>query len=192
MEKEINNIIKQGLLKKASIVFILMCSLIGRVFAQENQEKVLYPYQESTQKQSILIDIFPAIEGAFEGNTGIGMFYERKINSYFSSLIEFNFYSNLSNDDLNYVIMAHGRVYPFKTTLGKSFYNIGIGYRSSEWEDNETTFLLLSLSAGWKFIVGRGFVIEPNVGFWANIMTLSGEPSVTHAPIIGINFGWAF
>lgn len=186
------NITKQELLKKVSILFIVMCSLIGSVFAQENQEKAVYPYLESTQKQSIMIDVFPVIEGAFEGNTGIGIFYERKMNSYFSSLIEFNFYSNLSNDDLNYVIMAHGRVYPFKTALGKSFYNIGIGYRNSKWENNETTFMLLSLSAGWKFIVGRGFVIEPNVGFWANLMTLSGKASVTHAPIIGVIFGWAF
>ena len=171
-------------MKKVVFVLIFVTFVFRNTFAQEEWN--------TSQKFSIMVDIFPAIEGAFEGNTGLGLFFETRINEYFSTALEFNFYKNLSNKDLNFVIMGHGRIYPFKTTIGKAFYDIGIGYRRGKWEIEDIHFMLVSLSAGWKFIMGKGFVIEPNIGFWNNIFTFKGEAENTHAPIIGVNLGWAF
>ena len=167
-------------------MFVLMfvSFVFGNTFAQEEWN--------TSQKFSIMVDIFPAIEGAFEGNTGFGLFFETRINSYFSAVLEFNFYKNLSNKDLNFVIMGHGRIYPFKTTISKAFYDVGIGYRRGKWVTEDIHCMLVSVSAGWKFIIGKGFVIEPNIGFWNNIFTFKGETSNTHAPIVGVNLDVVF
>jgi hypothetical protein len=146
----------------------------------------------TSQKFSIMVDMFPAIEGAFEDNTGCGLFFETRINNYFSAVLEFNFYKNLSNEDISAVVIGHCRVYPFKTTIGKAFYDIGIGYRRDKWEADDANCLVASLSAGWKFILGKWFVIEPNIGFWNNMFILKGETSDSHAPIVGVNLGVAF
>lgn len=171
-------------MKKTAFVALLVALMLGSAFAQEEWN--------SSQRFSVMLDVFPAIEGAFEGNTGLGLFFEARINNYFSAVSEFNFYVNPSNDDLNLVALAHGRIYPFKTTIGKAFYDIGIGYRRGKWEADDVHALIASLSAGWKFIMGKGFIIEPNVGFWSNIVEFKGEAENTHAPIVGVNFGWAF
>lgn len=162
-----------------------MASVACAVFAQDEQN--------TPQRFSVTLDIFPAIEGAFEGNTGLGIFFETRLRNNFSLVSEFNFYVNPDNDDINLTAIAHGRLYPFGTTIGKAFYDLGVGYRRGKWEDDDDIYaLIITLSAGWKFIVGRGFVIEPNIGFWNNLATLKGEAENTHAPIVGVNFGWAF
>ncbi len=171
-------------MKKAGFVLLMVGLVLGNAFAQEEWN--------SSQRFSVMVDIFPAIEGAFEGNTGFGFFFEARVSNYFSTLLEFNFYVNPSNDDFNLVAMGHGRIYPFKTTIGKSFFDLGLGYRRQKWETDDVHALIVSLSAGWKFILGKGFVIEPNVGFWSNIVEFKGEASTTHAPIVGVNLGWAF
>lgn len=171
-------------MRKTIFVLLLVGLVLGNAFAQNEWN--------TSQRFSIMVDIFPAIEGAFEGNTGFGLFFETRINQYFSTVLEFNFYKNLSNDDLNLVVLAHGRIYPFETTIGKAFYDVGIGYRRGRWDTDNIDVLIASLSAGWKFIVGKGFVIEPNIGFWSNIITFQGEAENTHAPIVGVNLGWAF
>ncbi|MDR0302575.1 MAG: hypothetical protein LBI04_09735 [Treponema sp.] len=171
-------------MKKTAFVVLLVGLIFGNVFAQEEFN--------TPQKFSIMVDIFPAIEGAFEGNTGLGIFFETRINNYFSAVLEFNFYKNLSNSDMNTVVIGHGRIYPFKTTIGKAFYDLGIGYQRSKWETDDIHSLVGSLSAGWKFILGDVFVIEPNIGFWNNLVTFKGESSNPHAPIVGVNMGVAF
>jgi len=171
-------------MKKAVLALLMSGLVLGNTFAQEEWN--------TSQKFSIMLDLFPAIEGAFEGNTGLGIFFEARISNYFSAVVEFNFYKNLSNEDLNLVAIGHGRIYPFKTTIGKAFYDLGIGYRRGKWETEDIHVLIGALSAGWKFVMGKGFIIEPNVGFWTNIVAFKGEPAVTHAPIVGANLGWAF
>jgi len=171
-------------MKKIIFVLLLISLILGNVFAQEEWN--------TPQKLSIMLDLFPAIEGAFEGNTGFGIFFEARINNYFSAVVEFNFYKNLSNKDVNLVAIGHGRIYPFKTTIGKAFYDLGLGYRRGKWETDDIHALIVSSTAGWKFILWKGFVIEPNIGFWSNIVAFKGEAENTHAPIIGINLGWAY
>jgi len=170
-------------MKKIIVMACFAVCICNTAFSQE---------KNTSQKFSVMVDIFPAIEGAFEGNTGFGLFFETKINNYFSGVLEFNFYKNLSNKDVNFVVMGHSRIYPFETTIGKAFYDIGIGYRRGKWETDDIHCLIGSLSAGWKFILGKNFVIEPNIGFWNNLFTFKGETANTHAPIVGVNLGAAF
>lgn len=171
-----------GFLKKVTFVLLLGCLILGNVFTQEEFN--------SSKKFSVMVYFFPAIGGLFENSTGLGLFLETRINNYFSAVLEFDFYKSFSNNDLKLLVVGHGRIYPFKTTLEKAFYDFGIGYRNDKWKTDDITALVMSLSAGWKFVLGKGFVIEPNIGFWNNMVIFSGETENTHGPIAKINFGW--
>ena len=91
--------------------------------------------------------------------------------------------------------MGYGRLYPFQTTIGKLFTVVGFGYRSSsllETTIEDVQCLEISASTGWKFIIGKGFIIEPSVGYRQNIHTFSGKESHKGGITLNIGFGWAF
>jgi hypothetical protein len=163
-----------------------------KIFAQETKNGLFNLSSGNTsQKQAIILDIFPMIEGSFEGNFGFGLFYEIKIDNYFTAVVEFNIYTDFKNK-INYGFIGHGRVYPFKTVLDKIFFDIGVGYNRSIWEDDNVHCLVGSITTGWKFIFGKGFLLEPSLGLWHNLYTFSGETSHNFAPIVGVGFGWGF
>jgi hypothetical protein len=181
-----------GRMKKLFAVILLMFLAFGYAFPQESNNG-LFDLSSGTskQKQAIIFDIFPMLEGSFEGNFGFGLFYEIKIASYVSLVMEFNTYTNFKKN-ITYSFIGHGRVYPFETTLDKLFFDAGFGYRRSRWETDNVHALTGSLATGWKFIFDNGFLLEPSIGFWHNLYTISGDTSHKFAPIVGTGLGWAF
>ena len=125
---------------------------------------------------------------------GAGFFYERTISNYFSLVAEVNLYSDFK-DETAFTIMPHGRIYPFETTLGKLFADVGVGYRSSslvETAIEDVKCIDVSASAGWKFVFGRGFVFEPSVDYRRSVHTFVGKESHPGGITINMAFGWAF
>lgn len=177
-----------------NVIVILVLSLIvcGNVCAQNRTFRL--KSGKTAQKQAIFIDLFPSMEGVWEGKAGAGLFYERRINSSFSVVGEANFYTDFK-DETAYSFMGHGRYYPFKTVVGKLFTDVGFGYRSSSLQETtieDVKCLEASASAGWKFILGKGFIIEPSFGYRRNIYTFSGDESEKGGVTINLGFGWAF
>jgi hypothetical protein len=164
-------------MKKVFIIIVFLIVFIGNVFSQ--------------QKQAITMDVFPMIEGAFEKNFGFGLFFEIKLNNYIATVMEFNVYTNFKKD-ITYSFIGHGRIYPLDTAINKLFFDMGLGYRRSKWETDNVHCLTGSLTTGWKFILGKGFILEPSIGAWHNLLTLAGETSHNWAPIVGAEIGWAF
>jgi len=142
-------------------------------------------------KQAVFVDLFPSMEGVWDGKVGAGFFYERSICSYFSLAGECNIYTDFNNETA-YSFIGHGRVYPFRTALKKLFVDAGFGYRRSTLEEDNVHCLDLSASAGWKFLINKRFIIEPNVGYRQNICTLKGHESQKGGITLNLSFGWAF
>jgi hypothetical protein len=182
-------------------IFILLLSLIscGTTFSQETNNSLKggtfnLKSGKTAQKHALIVDLFPLMEGVWEGKAGAGFFYERRLSNYFSLVGEANVYSDFK-DETAYSFFAHGRLYPSKTTIGKLFLDTGFGYRNSsllETVIEDVECLEIVGSVGWKFIMGKGFLIEPSVGYRQNIHTFSGRESHKGGITINIGFGWAF
>lgn len=177
---------------------ILLLSLIscGNAFSQSSSGSKAFDLHsgKTSQKQALFIDLFPLMEGVWEGKAGAGFFYERRVSNHFSLVGEVNLYSDF-NEETAFSILGHGRWYPSQTTIGKLFADVGFGYRNSSLVETvieDVSCLEISGSAGWKFIVGKGFIIEPAVGYRQNIHTFSGRESHKGGITINIGFGWAF
>ncbi|MBX9049641.1 hypothetical protein HCH04_15110 [Bacteroides thetaiotaomicron] len=183
-------------MKKNPIILLLLLISCGPVFSQNSSANSSLNSKSAKieQKNAVFIDLFPLMEGVWEGKAGAGLFYERQISNYFSIVGEANFYTDFK-DETAYSFMGHGRVYPLKTSIGKLFADAGFGYRSSsliETVIEDVKCLEISASAGWKFIIGNGFIIEPSVGYRQNIHTFSGQESHKGGMTINVGFGWAF
>jgi len=176
-------IIKRMRMKRLVMLFTFLCILGADATAAEATV--------SEKSQTIMGDIFPMIEGPFEGYCGYGLFYERRISRVFSALIENNLYTNFK-EDITWGVVAHGRVYPFRAAIGGLFFDIGTGYRRNKRDEDNVHCVVSSLTTGWKFIADNGLTIEPSLGAWYNVYTLTGNSSVNLAPIVGLAFGWSF
>lgn len=142
-------------------------------------------------KQAVFIDIFPSLEGVWEGKAGAGLLYERIIHTYFSLVGEANLYTDFDGESA-YSFIAHGRVYPFQSTLGNVFADAGVGYRRSTLEEDNVHCLDVYASAGWKFIIAKGLVIEPNVGYRQSLYTIKGHESQKGGITLNLSLGWVF
>lgn len=176
---------------KKSFIITLAFLLSANIFAQSNDSTFNLQSGRTTQKQAIFIDIFPSLEGVWEGKAGAGLFYERSIHNYFSLVGEANFYTDF-DDETSYSFIGHGRMYPFQTTIGKAFADLGLGYRRSTLEKDDVHCMDAFASAGWKFIIGKGFIIEPNVGYRQSIYTIKGHEDQKGGITLNLSLGWAF
>ena len=183
-------------MKKHFIILLLSLISFGNAFSQNSSRNSTFNLNsgKTSQKQAVFIDLFPLMEGVWEGKAGAGLFYERQVSNYFSLVGEVNLYSDFK-DETAFSLLGHGRLYPFKTTIRKLFAVVGFGFRSSsliETVVEDVKCLEISGSAGWKFIIGKGFIIEPSVGYRQNIHTFSGQESHKGGITLNIGFGWAF
>lgn len=176
-------------MKRSFFIIALVFLNSTNVFSQNNKGVFSLTSGKTAQKQAMFIDLFPSMEGVWEGKAGAGIFYERYIYSYFSLVGECNIYTDFNNETA-YSFIAHGRVYPFKTALGKLFIDTGLGYRHSTLEEDNIHCLDLSASAGWKFLINKKFIIEPNIGYRQNIHTLKGHESQKGGITLNFSFGW--
>jgi hypothetical protein len=184
----------RGKMKRIFTFLVLTVILVGNTFSQEiDQETDISDFSigNSLQKQAVYIDLFPMINGLAVGGVGIGIFYEIKLHNYFSVLGETNISGNFQ-EALMYNIIAHGRVYPFKSTIEKLFFDLGIGYRRRKTEEDNIHSLVGTVKTGWKFILGKGFVLEPGFRIRYNLIKISGNENNDFGINFIIGLGWAF
>ncbi len=181
-------------------VFVIFLMLFCESLFSQEQNNVFDIKSENTkQKQALFIDLFPLMEGVWEGKVGGGLFYERRMYKYFSFVGEMNFYTDFDDESV-YSFAGHSRFYPFQTTIGKLFVNIGLGYRYSTLINREKNSLIndniqclvFFASTGWKFIIGKGFIIEPSIGYRQNIFTFTGHEAQSGGITLNVGIGWAF
>ncbi len=181
------------------ILIIFLTLFCKTLFSQEQNNLFNIKSEETKQKQALFIDLFPLMEGVWEGKVGGGIFYERKISKYFSLVGEVNVYTDF-DDETAYSFIGHNRFYPFQTTIGKFFINTGLGYRYSTLINRDKESLIndniqcleLFASTGWKFIIKDSFIIEPSIGYRQNIFTFIGNEIQSGGITLNVSLGWAF
>lgn len=173
--------------------FIILLAVLTNINAfPQNKDGVFnFKSDKTVPKQAVFIDIFPSLEGVWEGKVGAGLFYERSIHRYFSLVGEANFYTDFDGESA-YSFIGHSRMYPFQATLRNIFADIGLGYRRSTLEEDNVHSLDACASVGWKFIIAKGFVIEPNVGYRQSLYTIKGHESQKGGITINLSLGWTF
>lgn len=173
--------------------FILLFALITGInaFARNDGRALPFRSGRTTPRQAVFVDLFPSLEGIWEGKAGAGLFYERSFHNSFSLLGEANFYTGFNHESACSFI-GHIRMYPFRTVLRKAFADAGLGYRRSTLEEDNVHSLDICVSVGWKFVIGKGFLIEPNAGYRQSICTLKGYESQKGGLTLNIGLGWAF
>jgi hypothetical protein len=158
-------------MKRFLVTVLFSLNLLGMAFGQETVEK-------STQKYGIMVDLYPMINGITSGGIGLGFLYENYLNQYFSVVGEINFYTNFDKT-IAYNILAHGRLYPLKTSIEKLYTDIGIGYRRRKSDYDGSTDDIHSLigiaKVGWKFKIGNNFFFESGLGVRYNIYVFNGK-----------------
>lgn len=173
--------------------FIILLALLANLNAFSHKKEDALPVHSDKRipKQAAFIDIFPSLEGIWEGKAGAGLFYERSIHTYFSLVGEANFYTDFGGES-TYSFIGHGRVYPLQATRGKIFTDVGLGYRRSTLEEDNVHSLDVCASVGWKFRLSKGFLMEPNVGYRQSLYTLKGHESQKGGITLNLSLGWNF
>ena len=194
-------------MKKGISVVLLAVLVAGGVFAQEEERR--------EKQNAVFLDVGPLFMGLLLGGFGIGAGYERAINNSFSAMGHFDILMFTLRDDIDYKepvfafdIDVHGRWYPLKSALAKLFVDVGVGYgsfsdkvepKAAYIETMKYTVHILSIGAkaGWKFILGPGFVLEPSLGYSYAFELANNRPGGATKLTIGglsysIGLGWAF
>lgn len=182
-------------MKKFYYILSLFLIICGNAFSQigsnGSEDVVSHAGSRETVKQAVIVDLFPLMEGVWEGKIGAGLFYEVQVHRLFSLVTEVNFYTDF-DDELMLSALEHWRIYPLGIALNKLFFDIGAGYRKSTLERDNVRCLELSGSAGWRFVMGKGFLIEPSVGYRQNVYTFLGHESKKGGITINVGLGFMF
>jgi len=149
----------------------------------------------SNKEHTVYIDLFPMVNGIVSGGIGLGIGYEHSLGQYFGIGGEFLFVSNF-NDVFSYNIIMNGKFYPIQTKIGNLFIDAGLGYRrrKSNFDGaNDDIHCLVGVAhTGWKFILGKGFVLEPGFGIRYDFITFSGDEAFKFGLNILLKIGWTF
>ncbi|GHT79514.1 hypothetical protein FACS1894130_08440 [Spirochaetia bacterium] len=211
-------------MKKAILAGIVSVALtfgtVGGVFADGLFDLKSGPTE---QKNTVFVDVGTFFTYLIAGGFGGGVGFERSFGDSFSGLIHaaaggYTYTAYLGNTPSAFAfqIDVHGRWYFFKTALDKLFLDVGLGYDfysyTNKYTDIDywtgeretvdagynTSALTISPMLGWKFILGKGFVIEPAFGYTIGIgldsPTIYGGATTYSASRfnIGLGLGWAF
>jgi hypothetical protein len=103
---------------------------------------------------------------------GIGGWYERYLNNYFSVVIDTGGLVYETNENigfLEYDISTHGRFYPFGTSIEKLFLGSSFGYSFVQISYNgnkaNSHMFFATPETGYKFIFGSHVLLELWVGY---------------------------
>jgi hypothetical protein len=160
------------------------------------------------QKSVVFVDAGTMLSYLVTGGLGVGAGYEKSFGDTWTGLIHaaVGGYDYGSGDTaFSFQLDVHGRYYIFKTALDKLFLDLGLGYEyygrtyesNSDWNYSVSS-LTITPKVGWKFIFGKGFVVEPafgwTIGIGLNKPDVSSGVSLYTAggPSIGVGLGWAF
>jgi hypothetical protein len=184
---------------KKIILIICLISIVNiKIFSQEDNNKNINSnsfFNESEQKNVIIIDLFPMIPGVngynFGEGIGFGIMYERKIHTYFSILGGGTFATNF-NDDISYGFSGRFRIYPFKTAIRQFFTDLSLVYTRNITEEDSIQTLSGMFSIGWNFIFKNGLVLVPGVFYRHKFMDITGVKPYNFGFGFIMGIGWAF
>jgi hypothetical protein len=218
-------------MKKYLVVFgvILGMALVSvPLFAQEADEaepEAAAPKTAALQAEkanAVTIDLGPTFKGIIASDSdmdtaifGIGVSYERLINSHFTFGLRMDLYTGTVGDpqleDLKvdvpsimyFGMNAQGRVYPLSENMDKLFIEAGLGFNTlsvtldkdlkdyvSE-DDYEFSGLTFEGKIGYKQFFGGRFFAEPSLGY----VLAKSNPQGTFTPLgwqLGLGVGVAF
>jgi hypothetical protein len=152
-------------MRKRIIQVLLLSILLSSPIFAENIDK------ENQLKNIIAINIGYLIRAIRNGpGFGLGLWYERYINNYFSAVIESGAMGYEAKNEIEYIyfdLAAHCRFFPFASSLEKLFIENSFGYslvsRSYKGDTANSNYFILAPGLGYKFIIGQRFIIEPSV-----------------------------
>jgi len=183
-------------MKKYTLIIALTLIVNAGLFSQENNSGLFNLKSEpSEQKNAVSIDFGTLIWDLSTGGFGIGASYERSVHNMFGVMGHISY----SHHGWDYIAFEfHGRWYPFKTSFGKFFVMVNLGY-GLFWGENTTGdwhvhTLKISPKIGWKLLFRNGIFIEPIIG-WGFPFVLNKNDSgldISGGLGIGLNIGWAF
>jgi hypothetical protein len=209
------------MLKKAILLLILVAIVTGGVFAEDNAWNNSFNIGSgpTPQNGALFVDLGSTLVYLLLGGFGVGLGWEGRINDFSTYLISGNFGScsfdfgsllGYKYKGFGFGVDANYRYYIFKSALDKLFINAGLGFSMMTWnysydprlnlEDDSYSWgaLCIPLYAGYKVIIGPGFVVELDLGYRIGIKV--SEPSdykLNSSPdfgglIYGLALGWAF
>ena len=210
------------MMKKVILLLILAAVVTGGVFAEDSVWNTSFDFKSgpTPHKGALFVDLSYTLAYLLPPpGFGVGLGWEGRINDYSTYLISGNIgiygdnktgYNGYKYTAFDFGIEANYRYYFFKSALDKLFFNGGIGfgmkslnytYTSSLIDDNVYAWgaLYIPVYAGYKVIIGPGFVVELHAGYRIGIPVYTPEdtryiyytPSFNEA-IFGIAVGWAF
>jgi hypothetical protein len=209
-------------MKKKIILLLVFVTLVtGGVFADGWNNSFKFDSGSSKQKGALFVNLSPTINYLILGGFGIGLAWEGRINDFSTYLIDaeiggyqskYSWYGyGYDYTRFDFAVEGNYRYYFFKSAIDKLFINGGIGfglfsrkwsyssgYTSDKITDTEIwTMLFLPIYAGYKVIIGPGFVLELDVGYRIAIGLTRPEGYAYNYwtlgnGIYGISVGWAF
>lgn len=205
-------------IKRFVLVLVLVAIVASGAFADDTWNNSFNIDSGPTpQNGALFVDLGSTIGFLILGGFGAGLGWEGRINDFSTYLINgsFGFYRHdygplwgFKTSALAFGIEGNYRYYFFKSALDKLFLNVGLGYGMTNWkfvyastsiEDKDYSWgtLYIPLYVGWKLIIGKGFVVEADLGYriGINIVKPSDDTSVSPAfggVIAGLALGWAF
>jgi hypothetical protein len=208
------------MMKKTVLLLILVAIVTGGVFAEDSVWNTSFDFKSgpTPHKGALFVDLgytLSYLTLAVPG-FGIGLGWEGRINESSTYLIAGNIglygrsYTYYNYSAFDFGIEANYRYYFFKSALDKLFINAGVGYGMKTWtysydysfmEDKAYSWgiLYIPVYAGYKIIIGPGFVVEAQVGYRIGIGVSSPDnysttlDNPTYGGLItGIAIGWAF
>ena len=206
------------MLKKTVLLLILVAIVTGGVFADEVWNNSFnFKSGPTPQSGALFVDLSYTFAYMILGGFGVGLGWEGRINDTSTYLISGNIgaydYNSGSLFGLGYKysgfdfgLEGNYRYYIFKSAIDKLFVNAGLGFGVITWtysgyynDKYSWAALYIPLYAGYKVIIGPGFVAELHLGYRVGIRV--SEPdnyySSLRSPsfgggIFGIALGWAF
>jgi len=214
------------MLKKTVLLLILAAIAVGGAFAEDSVWNTSFDFNSgpTPHKGALFVDLSYSLYYLFRAppGFGIGLGWEGRINDSSTYLISGNFgiygdswnsyytYGKTSYTAFDFGIDANYRYYFFKSALDKLFINGGLGFGMKthnyiyERNHDDTNYTWGSLNipvyAGYKIIIGPGFVLEAHAGYHIGIPVFSPADYPFTAlnflnfsdAIFGVAVGWAF
>jgi hypothetical protein len=164
----------------------------------------------TTQQSTVFVDVGTTLSYLMNDGIGAGVGFERAFGESWTGLIHaaIGFYSyDYGSDEasaLAFEVDVHGRYYIFKTALDKLFVDLGLGYEYYGYKYEydlwgkhydygyNVSSLTITPKAGWKFIFGKGWVVEPSLGYTIGIGIGKTGAHKSGGFNVGLGLGWAF
>jgi hypothetical protein len=183
-------------MKKILLILLFLSSILINGFSQENEDINFGIFSRSSKQNNvIIIDFFPMVPVAngykLGEGIGLGVMYERKIQSYFSIIGGTSFSTNFK-DDFSYSISSRFRVYPFGTAIKQLFSDVAIIYTRNVTEDENIQSLSGMISVGWNFIFRNSLALVPGIFYRHKFIDITGVKPYNFGFGFIMGIGWAF